>query len=135
MKSEGFAASFLIAHEFLGHVPKTKTIRPYTGSYWLKHVAEKYPCTYPDGQRLGPSYVPNGALIAAAIHAGFSCKHGFDHEGYEHPNAQFNMPKSVLVDLDCECRPNGASAQERRNREWERNMRKRHVYPYWQLEA
>lgn len=41
-----------------------------TGSYWVKHIAENFACSYPEGEKLGPRYVSNGVLIAAAIHAG-----------------------------------------------------------------
>ena len=43
-----------------------RTIGSGTGSYGLKHIAEKYKCTYPEGEQLGPQYVPNGV----AIHCG-----------------------------------------------------------------
>lgn len=90
------ADEFLRARAFLINVPKTKTIRPKTSSYWLKHIAEKYPCTFPDGTELGPHYVSNGALIAAAIHLGFSWKKYLDGYGYDSLNVGFNMSERVL---------------------------------------
>jgi len=111
---------FLASLAFLSRVERTKTIRPATNSYWLKHIAENCDCTYPDGQKLGPLYVPNGLLIAAAIHAGFDVKPHTDDYGRETLNAGFNMAKASLYDLDCEIRPNGARAQARRERERQR---------------
>ncbi len=112
---------FLAARAFIGRVTPTKTIRPNTGSYWLKHIAENYACTYPDGGKLGPRYVSNGALIGAAIHAGFKYKTFTDELGYDSLNVVFNMSKPALYDLDCEIRPDGAHAQVRRRRaEWRR---------------
>jgi hypothetical protein len=112
---------FLRALAFLGLVPPTKTVRPGTDSYRLKHIAENYRCTYPEGEELGPNYVSNGALIAAAIHAGFRYRTYMDDLGYDSLNVDFNMSKAVLDDLDCEIRPNGARAQSRRMREQMRN--------------
>lgn len=105
---------------FVSRVERTRTIRPATNSYWLKHIAENYVCTYPDGEKLGPLYVPNGLLIAAAIHAGFHVKPHTDDYGGETLNAGFNMGKASLYDLDCEIRPNGGRAQARRERERQR---------------
>ncbi len=111
------AEEFLLSLAFLQIVPATKTIRRGTHSYRLKHLAEKYPCSYPEGEKLGPQYVSNGALIAAAIHAGFRYKTFEDELGYFNLNATFNMSKAALDNLDCELRPDGARAQERRRRE------------------
>lgn len=104
---------FLASLAFVSRVERTKTIRPSTNSYWLKHIAENYQCTYPDGEPLGPTYVPNGMLIAAAIHAGFDVKPYTDDYGRESLNAGFNMGKTSLFDLECEIRPSGARAQAR----------------------
>lgn len=108
---------FLLSLALLERVPPTKTIRRGTGSYRSKHLAENYPCTYPGGARLGPRYVPNGAFIAAAIHAGFRYRTHVDEFGYEEINASFNMSKPLLDNLDCELRPDGARAQDRRRRD------------------
>ena len=108
---------FLLSLAFLSRVKPTKTIRKGTGSYWLKHIAENYACTYPEGDKLGPQYVTNGVLIAAAVHAGFNTKTYVDDSGYDSLNVSFNMSKPSLEDLDCEIRPNGARAQDRRRRE------------------
>lgn len=94
-------------------IPKTKTIRDGTYSYRLKHIAENYASTFPNGEPLGPDYVPNGAFIAAALLAGFNHKKDYDHLGYHSPNATFNMPQRIIDDLDCEIRPTGAIAQSR----------------------
>ncbi len=110
------AGQVLRALAMLAEVPATKTIRPDTDSYRLKHIAENFPCAYPDGEHLGPAYVANGALIVAAMHLGFRYKTGHDSQGYEWPNVTFNMSQPHLLELDIVCRPNGARAQDRRRK-------------------
>lgn len=100
---DGMVEPFLTSLAFLERVTRTKTIRHNTGSYRLKHIAENYACTYPEGEKLGPTYVPNGVLIAAARHAGFIIKTHVDS-----PNVSFNMSTSSLEDLECEIRRDGA---------------------------
>lgn len=107
---------FLVALAFVSRIERTRTVRPKTNSYWLKHIAENYTCTYPEGQPLGPQYVANGVLIAAAVHAGFDIHTRLEDSGYDSLNATFNMAHTSLVNLDCEFRPDGARAQERRER-------------------
>lgn len=112
-------AGFLASLSLLGDVLPTRTVRPGTGSYWLKHIAEKCSCSYPTGEKLGPVYVTNGAFIAAALHAGFKMKRHRDELGYDAVSVTFNMSKKRLVDIDCEVRPDGAHAQDRRRlKEW-----------------
>ncbi|MCB1681704.1 MAG: hypothetical protein H6858_03105 [Rhodospirillales bacterium] len=82
---------FLRAYVFASLVKKIKTIDTRNSSYGLKHLAEKYPCTYPDGQELGPDYVGNGPMIAAAVHAGFSIE-----KHYGSPNPSFNMSRKSV---------------------------------------
>jgi hypothetical protein len=106
---------FLLSLALMARIKRTKTVRAGTGSYGLKHIAENYVCTYPEGEKLGPQYVANGVLIAAAVHAGFMMKTYVDSLGYDALNASFNMSKSSIEDLDCEIRPNGARAQSRRH--------------------
>jgi hypothetical protein len=112
---------FLLSLAFLSKVKSTKTIRQGTGSYWLKHIAENYHCTYPEGDSLGPQYVANGVLIAAAVHAGFRIKTYVDHLGYDLPNVSFNMSTPLLLDLDCEIRPDCAAQYQRRRQERRRH--------------
>jgi hypothetical protein len=102
----------------------TKTIRPGTNSYRLKHIAENYVCRYPEGEVLGPRYVTNGAFIAAAIHAGFKHKYFFDHLGYERINVDFNMPKATIDALDLEIRPDSGWAQDQRRKVEMRNLQR-----------
>lgn len=109
---------FLRSLALLSRVKRTKTISA-SGSYWCKHIAESFPCTYPNGQKLGPAYVANGAFIAAGVHAGFVVR-----EFPDSPNVQFNMSKKCLIDLDGECRPTGYHAQQRRWREESRKGRR-----------
>lgn len=107
------AEAFLRSLALLARVKETKTVRSGTGSYRLKHIAENYVCTYPEGQRLGPDYVPNGMLIAAALHMGFKYKAHVDELGYDTQNATFNMSKTVIDELDAEIRPQTGFAQDR----------------------
>jgi len=107
------AEAFLRSLALLARVKKTQTIRSGTGSYRLKHIAENYMCTYPEGGKLGPAYVPNGMLIAAALHMGFKHKTFVDDFGYDTLNANFNMSKSVIDELDAEIRPQSGFAQDR----------------------
>lgn len=125
--SDHSTEQFLRALAFLALVPATQTVRPGTGSYRLKHVAEKYPCTFPEGGALGPNYVANGPFIAAAIHLGFRHRKFVDEQGYDQIGVTFNMPVALLEDLDCLYRPNGARAQDRKRRAEERDRRRRHV--------
>lgn len=114
--SDGAVGPFLTSLAFIAKVKRTKTIRDRTGSYRLKHIAENFVCTYPEGSRLGPQYVPNGALIAAAIHAGFQYRSYVDELGYDDLNVNFNMSKACIDELDYEIRPNGGHAQDRKRR-------------------
>lgn len=125
--SDGAVKPFLASLSFLGRVTPTKTIRKGTGSYWLKHIAENFACSYPEGEKLGPTYVANGVLIAAALHAGFKMKTYVDNLGYDELNVSFNMSKPCLEELDCEVRPDGARAQDRRHRE---AMKRNRYYPF-----
>lgn len=113
---EDAAEAFLRSLALLARVKETKTVRSGTGSYRLKHIAENYACTYPEGAPLGPDYVPNGMLLAAAVHMGFKHKTYVDDLGYDAPNATFNMSKTVIDDLDAEIRPRGGFAQDRARR-------------------
>ncbi|MFL9503317.1 hypothetical protein ACJMQP_24935 [Rhodopseudomonas palustris] len=108
--------AFLLSLALLARVSETKTIRSGTGSYRLKHIAENYVCTYPEGGKLGPAYVPNGMLIAAAVHMGFKYKTYVDDLGYDTLNASFNMSKTVVDDLDAEIRPHTGFASDRARR-------------------
>lgn len=114
LRSDYAIRPFLLSLALLHRVPATKTIRRGTGSYFLKHIAEKYSCTYPEGEPLGPHYVPNGALIAAAIHAGFKTRSHYDDYGQESLNVGFNMSKPAIEDLDAEIRPDGRRSQVRK---------------------
>lgn len=116
LQSDDAVEQFLLCLAFLEQVPRTKTIRPGTGSYRLKHIAEKFPYRYFNGDELGPRYVQNGVFIAAGIHSGFQYRKFKDEYGYDALNVTFNMSKKVIDDLDCELRPDGALAQGRRRR-------------------
>jgi hypothetical protein len=105
--------AFLRSLALLDRIPATRTIRSSAGSYRLKHIAETYACEYPEGGKLGPGYVPNGMLIAAALHMGFKHRTHVDGLGHDLPNATFNMSKTVVDDLDAEIRPRTGFAQVR----------------------
>ncbi len=62
LMSDGAVGSFLTSLAFATKVKRTMTIREGTSSYWLKHIAENFVCTYPHGNKLGPQYVSNGAF-------------------------------------------------------------------------
>ncbi|CAN7617277.1 hypothetical protein [Devosia sp. LjRoot3] len=115
--TDGTTIPFLLSFALLQRIPATATIRSGTGSYKLKHIAENYVCTYPASSPLGPTYVQNGVLIAAAMHAGFRYKTYVNESGFEGVNVTFNMSKRAVDDLDCEIRPNGAKAQDRQRHE------------------
>jgi len=111
------AEEFLLALTLLSRVQPTKTVTSGSGSYRLKHIAENYSCTYPEGGKLGPRYVANGMLIAAAVHMGFRYKTYVDDLGYDTLNASFNMSKRSIDDLDFEIRPNTGFAHDRIRRQ------------------
>jgi hypothetical protein len=69
--------------------------------------------------------VPNGAFIAAALHAGFKIKTYVDELGYDKLNVSFNMSKLGLEELDCEIRLDGARAEARRRKQEMRELRHR----------
>jgi len=118
----------LLSLALLGRVKPTKTIRQYSNSYWLKHIAENYECTFPHGARLGPQYVPNGIFIAAAVHAGFEIKTHMDDFGYESLNVTFNMSKPSLLELEYEIRPESGRSQDRRRLEQRRAMKAKNIW-------
>jgi hypothetical protein len=99
---------FLLSLAFVSRIRKIRTIGSGRGSYGLKHIAEKYLCNYPTGEELGPQYVSNGALIAAAVHWGFCFRKYVDHLGYIELNVSFNMSKRSTNELALKIRPNGA---------------------------
>lgn len=89
---------FLRALACVSRITPTKAFTGRHDSYGLKHIAEGLPCTYPVGQPLGPAYVSNGALIAAALHAGFRAKTYTDPAGRLSLNVSFNMSlRSIRV--------------------------------------
>lgn len=96
---------FLRALVFVTRVKPIKRIGRQAYSYELKHLAEKTPCTYPEGQQLGPDYVSNGALIAAAIYAGFTHRQIDADEWTPSLNANFNMSPRSIRELRAELRP------------------------------
>jgi len=107
---------FLLSLAVLAPIQPTKPIRLGASSYRLKHISENYVCTYPEGHELGPQCVSSGALIAAAIHAGFKYKTYVCVNVYDLLNVNFNMPKALIKNLDFYTRPDRAWAQDRRRR-------------------
>jgi hypothetical protein len=102
---ENGADGFLHAVALLSGFQPLRTVRPRANSYWLKHVAENLPSTFPDGEELGPIYVSNGQLIAAAIHLGFAYRSCFDELGWETRNAIFNIAAREVENWDRIARP------------------------------
>ena len=100
LKSESVVDEFLLALGLVQRITPTQTIRGGTGSYRLKHVAEKSSCRLPCGVEIQPQYVANGTLIVAAVYAGFRYKTHIDARGYEGVNVTFNMSKAAVDDLD-----------------------------------
>jgi len=124
------ADQFLLSLALLTHLPKTKTPRPGVGSYRVKHIVENYPYSYPDSDLLGPIYVANGLTIAAAIHLGILYKTFKTESGRDHLNVALAVSQRVVDDLDCQFRPDGARAQQRRRRQELRILRRNHVWVY-----
>jgi hypothetical protein len=116
LRSDNALEPFLLSLALLNRVECTRTIRPDTSSYWIKHIAEEYKCIYSEGGPLGPQYVPNGTLIAAAIHLGFQTKQLRDENGHRLQTVHFNMATKSLNDLNYEIRPSSGRAQDRRRR-------------------
>jgi hypothetical protein len=105
---------FLLALTFVNLLRPAKNFTKSSGSYSLKHLAENYACGFPDGAQLGPGYVSNGVLIAAAVFAGFRYKVHVDEYGFASPNVIFNMSPSSLSDAECLVEPNGTETQWRK---------------------
>lgn len=115
--SDAAIEPFLQSLAFLARVPATKTIRPDTSSYRLKHIVEEYACTYPEGGTLGPQYVMTGAFVAAAVHAGFVFKATHDDLGFDAVvSSHFNMSHKALDDLNYEILPFNGRSEDRRRR-------------------
>jgi hypothetical protein len=108
-KGDHEVKQFLRALAFVTNIRRVETINRTLSSYRLKHNAERFSSTYPDGTRLGPDYVSNGALIAAAIHAGF--------QYWKHPGTTevaFNMSRESIGTLYVETQEAEKRDKERR---------------------
>ncbi len=112
LKSTSAAEGFMMCLPLLAEMNVTKTIRSGTGSYTLKHVAEKMPVILPDDEAWTQNYVSNGTLIMAAIYMGFKFKSYKDDRGYDHINVNFNMSKVTLHVVNVRVRPNSGCAQD-----------------------
>lgn len=113
MRGEQAAERFLLALAFVQRIPKTKSIRSGSGYRRMKHIAEKMPATFPDGEKLGPQYLPAGFLLAAAIHDGFNWKKSRGLDDNIGPEVRFNMLKSAVTDLAAEIRYDDGYVQDR----------------------
>lgn len=116
LDSTPIAKEFLRSLCFMDQIPQIKTINTKISSYGLKHIAEKMPCTFADGEVWGPEYVGNAALIIAALHLGLKFRSYRDDRGYDSPNVNFNLSHKAIVDIDCIVRPGGARAQDRQSK-------------------
>jgi hypothetical protein len=92
-------AEFLQSLVLVQQIKPIKSINSRSGSYGLKHRAEKLSSAYPDGTGLCRGYVANGSLIAAAIYAGFIYKTYVDALGFVDVNVAFNMSQKSLDDV------------------------------------
>lgn len=109
MLLDSSVVEFLRSYSLVSRITHTRTITTKRGAYNLKHIAENVSFFYPDGEESKPAYVCTGSLICAALQAGFYYKSYPDSQ-----SCNFNMLQSSIDDLDCEIRPNGAAAQERK---------------------
>ena len=109
MLLDSSVVEFLRSYSLVSRIPHTKTITTKRGAYGLKHIAENASFFYPDGEESRADYVCTGSLICAALHAGFYYKSYPDSQ-----SVHFNMLQRAIDDLDCEVRPNGATAQARK---------------------
>jgi hypothetical protein len=111
------------ALEFLKPFPRTKSIRRAVHSCWLKHLAERHAYVDSDGRTNPPSYVTNGALIAAALILGLSHRVSW-HEGIRFGQfVRFNLSLGPLKETDMRLKPDGALVQARKRKRlarWER---------------
>jgi len=80
VKSDSFYIRFCLSYVWLAHCDPTKTTFVRTGSYGLKHSVEEY----------FDHYIPNGAVIAAAIALGLRYKRGYPGS----PNAVIGISKN-----------------------------------------
>jgi hypothetical protein len=108
---------FLRALSLLQILEPTKTINSKSNSYSLKHVAEVAACRFPDGSKLGPHYVANGALIVAAVHSGLKYRTFDDHWGYKKINVSLNVSQRSIEDAMLIYRPDRLTEDQRRRAE------------------
>lgn len=85
---------FLRALALASLIDSIKTKNDKHTSYGLKHVAERLSYRLEDGTVFPEEYVCNGAMIAAAIYAGFTL-----FSDGSCPNAQFNMSEKSIKPL------------------------------------
>ncbi len=122
MLTDGCADEFLRALVLVQLLTPIKSINPHAGSYGLKHRAEKLPSSCPDGSTLGPHYVSNGILMAAAVYAGYRYKTYADDLGYTSINVAFNMSQTSIDDVIATYEPSRLSS-DRQQRALRRSMR------------
>lgn len=85
---------FLCAFDVLKKIKPLLSVNKKAGSHILTRLVAGHESTYPDGQIVNIQYVSDGAVIAAAIHAGFT----YEKNGH---HAAFNMSqKSIDILFD-----------------------------------
>jgi hypothetical protein len=112
LKSAAITESFMMCLPLLAEMNATKTIRRGTGSYTLKHIAERMPIFLLGDEPWTQNYVSNGTLIAAALYMGFKFKSYKDDLGYDHINVDFNMSKAIVDAVNIRVRPDSGRAQD-----------------------
>lgn len=95
LKDDKVVDEFLRAHAFCSVLEKTKRPRPTANSYRLKHDAEWIAYRLPDGIELAPGFVSNGAIVLAAIYAGFDVA----QTAYSGPNVRINASVRSIMEV------------------------------------
>ncbi|WP_137454719.1 hypothetical protein [Rhizobium sp. AU243] len=104
---------FLLSLAFFQKVSVARSVRNHARSDWIKEIAENYSFTLPDGESLGPTYIPHGVFIAAAIHFGLQFQTHKNEEGQYQRYVTFNIHRSSLISLSQELNPDAISAHYR----------------------
>ncbi len=86
---------FLRSLELIGRLQHSQKVNARAHSYRLKHIAEKFDFSFPNGEKENWSHVANGSLIAAAIHLGIRIKR-HDDDGELDLNPSFYVTQDSV---------------------------------------